>query len=431
MTNALKHIAVLLIIPFLLIPVFGGSVVTLTINGAIDPPVARYIDYGIDEAHKSGAEIIVILLDTPGGLMSSTESIVDKILHSDIPISVFIYPTGAKAASAGVFISMSSHIAAMAPGTHLGAAHPVSIGVGTGSDTSAVMMNKVTNDAVAWLKSLAQLRGRNEDWAEQAVRHSESIIATEAESMNVIDLIIDDINALLDTLHGDTVIIDNDTLELSLVNAVIEKINMTIPQKFLHIILNPNIAYLLMMLGILGIYFEFQNPGAIFPGVIGVLSILSAAYAFQILPVNYIGIIFLLAGVAMFILEFNIPGFGLLTTGGVIAMLLGSFMLTSGSPPEFAINWWTIIPTVAFVAFFFIFVVAKALMIQRKKSATGLEGLVGEIGEVSVDIPDRGYGKIMVHGEIWNAEANEFIARGTDVKVIKANGMTLFVEKAE
>lgn len=408
----------------------SSDVVILDFDGAVDPPLAQYIQSGINRAQQLNAELVLITMDTPGGLLSSTKDIVDVILSSSVPVAVFVYPDGARAASAGVFLMMSAHIAAMSPGTHIGAAHPVAIGLG--SDTSAVMREKATNDAIAWLRSLAQIRNRNQQWAERAVRYSEAITAIEAESLGIVDIIASNIEELLEKISGDTVTVKDTAVVLHLSEAEFIRIDMSLQQRVLHTLLNPNIAYLLLILGLLGIYFEFQHPGAIFPGVIGVISLLSAIYAFQILPVNYIGILLIIAGIAMFILEVKVPGFGILTSGGIIALLLGSFMLTSGNAPELRINWWTIIPTVAFVALFFIFVVAKALAVQRKKPATGVRGMIGEIGELSVGIPDgKTMGKVLVHGEIWNARADGEIPAGTTVKVKKVDRMVLWVEKVD
>ena len=409
--------------------VFADEVVVLNIDGAIDPPVASYILAGLERAQSSGASLVLITLDTPGGLMSSAKDIVDGILASRVPVAVFVYPPGARAASAGVFITMAAHIAAMAPGTHIGAAHPVF--VGPGSDTSSVMKEKVTNDAVAWLKSLAKLRGRNFRWAYDAVRESKSLTADEAESLGVIDLVAKDIDELLECLAGFEIHEGDSLLPLKLHNPQTTALEMSPQQKFLHKILNPNVAYLLFILGLLGLFFEFQHPGMIAPGVIGTISLLCSLYAFQILPVNYVGFLLIIAGIVMLILEVKLPGFGLLTAGGVISMLLGSFMLTSGNPPELRIDWWTIVPTVGFVAAFFLFIVAKALLIQTKKPATGAEGLVGEIAEVEVDIPAGGVGKVFVHGEIWNATSPVEIPRGRRCRVESVDGITLLVKPVE
>ncbi|RKZ32119.1 nodulation protein NfeD [bacterium] len=424
-----KAIKIFLIVIITVSFTFGEDVFLLDVKGAIDPPIYEYIRIGIQKAKESDATLVVITLDTPGGLMSSTKDIVAEILGSDIPVAVFVYPAGSRAASAGVFISMAAHISAMAPGTHIGAAHPVTIG--PPNDTSTIMREKVTNDAVAWLKSLARLRKRNIDWAIQSVKKSQSITAVEAESLNIIDIVAKDLNELFEKIEQFSINFDDTTVQISLNEPSVNTLEMTLQQKFLHTILNPNLAYLLMILGIIGLYLEFQNPGMIFPGVIGVISILSAIYAFQILPVNYVGILLIIAGIVMFILETQIPGFGLLTSGGIIAMLLGSFMLTSGNPPALKISWWTIIPTVAFVAILFIFIVAKALMIQRKKVTTGYDGLVGEIGEVIVEIPPDGVGKVLTHGEIWNAKSSSKLSKGTPVKIVKVDRMTIWVEEIE
>ncbi len=406
---------------------FGGTVLRIDVEGTIDPPVSQYVGLAIDRAHREGIDMLLLVLDTPGGLMSSTKEITGRIVNSDVPVAVYVYPRGARAASAGVFITMAAHVAAMAPGTHIGAAHPVALGMP--SDTSAVMDGKITNDAVAWIRSLAQLRGRNTRWAEKAVRESASITAFEAESLGVIDFVAESFDDLLNRIKADPAKFPKLSRKIEPEATEIVKMEMTLPQRFLHTILNPNLAYLLLMLGLLGIYFEFQHPGAILPGVVGVLSLLSAAYAFQILPVNYVGILFIIAGIGMFILEVKVPGFGLLTAGGALALFLGSLMLTSGNPPELRISLWTILPTVAFVVLLFVFVVTKALMIQRKKPATGLEGLLGEIGEVIDDIPEGGEGKVLVHGEIWNARSNKALPRGTKVRVVAVQRMTITVEE--
>ncbi|MCD6595734.1 nodulation protein NfeD [bacterium] len=422
----MKKLLKIFILLFVFTPLFSSDIIVLTIDGAIDPPIAEYICGGIEQANNSNSRLILILLDTPGGLMSSMKNIVNCIIHSDIPVSVFVYPKGARAASAGVFISMSSNIAAMAPGTHLGAAHPVSIGIG--SDTSSTMKEKVTNDAIAWLRSLAQLRKRNPDWAERTVKFSESITASEAESLKIIDLTADNIDDLIAKINHRKIAVGDTTTELDIDNPHLIYVDMNIPQKFLHTILNPNLAYLLLILGLVCIYLELQHPGAILPGVLGVISLFSAFYAFQILPVNYIGVLFIIAGIIMFILEIKIPGFGLLTTGGIVSMLFGSFMLTSGASPEMRIDWWTIVPTVLFIALLFIFVIAKALLIQTKKVATGYDGLIGEIGEVIQDISPDSIGKISAHGEIWNAKSDESIKKGEQVEIVKINGMLVRVK---
>ena len=426
--NILYSMKQILIIFIFVCAAFANTVLVLDCDGAIDPPMSQYIVSGLARAHSTNAELVIIIIDTPGGLMSATKEITDAIVNSDVPVAAFVYPRGARAASAGVFITMASHIAAMSPGTHIGAAHPV--GIGVGADTSQVMMEKSTNDAIAWLRSLAQLHGRNEQWAERAVRYSESITASEAESIGVIDLVAQDIESLLHKISGTTVKLHNGEKAPNTENAEIARLGMTVPQKVLHTILNPNIAYLLLIIGLVGLYLEFQHPGAILPGVAGVVSLLAAIYAFQILPVNYIGVLLIFAGIVMFILEVKMPGFGLLTGGGIVALLLGSFMLTSGNIPILRISWWTIIPTVLVVALLFIFVVAKALVIQRKKPATGIEGIVGEIGEVIAPISADAKGKVYVHGEIWDARAPYAIEKSASVRVARAEGMTLWVEKA-
>lgn len=405
----------------------SSQVLILEIEGPIDPPIEKYIKAGIDKAIIDNYTFVLIIMDTPGGLMSSTKGIVDKIIQSSVPIGVFIFPEGARAASAGAFISMASHISAMAPGTHIGAAHPVTIGFGH-QDTSKVMSEKATNDAIAWMKTLAQLRGRNTQWAERVVKHSEAVTAQEALNEGIIDFVAKDIDDFLSKSHGCRALTKNDTLEIELINPIIKKFPMPFTQKFLHDLLNPNIAYLLLIIGLLGLYFELQHPGTLFPGVAGTICLLSAIYAFQILPINYVGVLLIIAGVIMFILEVKLSGFGLLFAGGLISLMLGSFMLTSGNPPEFSIDWKVIVSAIAVLAIFFVFIVTKVLMTMKKKALTGIEGIVGEIGEVSVDIEADKIGKVLVHGEIWNARADQHIKKGTQVKVVKVQGMTIWVD---
>ncbi len=422
------------ILYILIIALFGLSmsseVIILELDGNVDPPMAGYLSKGIKKANVQNAELILIIIDTPGGLLTATKDIVDDILRSNVPVVAFVYPTGARSASAGVYITMASHVAAMAPGTRIGAAAPVAMGT-PGTDTSSTMMEKITNDAVAWIRSLAAHRSRNEGWAEDAVRKSVSITAEEAFELGVIEIIAKNIDELLKELDsleieiGDTVKI-LDTKHLNK-----KRIIMSLQEKFLHNILNPNVAYLLLMAGLLGLYLELHNPGAVLPGVVGVISILGAAYAFQILPVNYVGILLIIAGIIMFILEVKMPGFGLLFGGGLVSLVLGSFMLTSSNEPALRIDLWTILPTILIIALFFAFIVFKAIKTQKKRPITGLESIIGEIGEVEIEISPEQKGKVFVHGEIWNAKADRNIPKGATVKVVDVKQMILKVEETK
>ncbi len=399
----------------------------ISIDGAINPVSSKFILRNLNEAEKEGASCFVILLDTPGGLMSSTEDLTRAMMASEVPIVVFVYPSGGRAASAGVFITYSAHIAAMSPGTRIGAAHPVSM-MGSGGDSAETMMEKVANDAVANVRSIALERGRNPDWPERAIRESESITADEALELGVIDLIAEDVGSLFDAIDGLAYGPGKaDTLRLK--NPVAIERGMTNVEEFLFVILNPNIAYMLMMLGVIGIYLELQNPGGILPGVVGAISILMALYAFQILPVNYVGVALLILAVALFILEANTPSFGLLTTGGVVSMLAGSFLLTSGNASLFKISWFVILPTVALATLIAVFVLYKALRARTMRTSTGLEGMIGQKGVVAAKSSERLKNfYIEIHGELW-AGIGEELPAGTSVVVEGVEGGKLKVRR--
>ncbi|MCK5832167.1 nodulation protein NfeD [bacterium] len=405
------------------------SVPLITIDGAINPVSAKFILRNLEQAQEEGASCFIILLDTPGGLMTSTEDLTRAIMSSDVPVVVYVYPRGGRAASAGVFISYSSHIVAMTPGTRIGAAHPVSMmGSGGKSDSTETMMEKVANDAVANVRAMALERGRNPDWPEKAVRKSESITADKALELGVVDLIAEDVEDLLIKINGLAYGLEKeDTLRLKKPVAIERK--MTNVEDFLFVILNPNIAYMLMMLGMVGIYLELQNPGGILPGVVGAISILLALYAFQILPVNYVGIAFLILAVALFILEANTPTFGLLTTGGVVSMLAGSFLLTSGNATLFTISWSVILPTVALAAIISIFVLWKAVKARISQPKTGKEGMIGLKGVVVEKAsPNLKNSYIEIHGELW-AAFGEGLSLGNEVVVIAIESGKLKVKK--
>ncbi|HHS51192.1 MAG TPA: nodulation protein NfeD [candidate division Zixibacteria bacterium] len=407
----------------------ASAVPTVAVDGAINPVSARFIMRNLERAEAEGAPCFIILLDTPGGLMTSTEDLTRAIMSAEIPVVVYVYPRGGRAASAGVFIAYSAHIAAMTPGTRIGAAHPVSMMGAENSDSANTMMDKVANDAVANVRAMALERGRNPDWPERAIRDSESITADDALSLGVIDLIAEDVEDLLEKLDGLSYgPAKRDTLRLSA--PFIDKRRMTSAEEFLFTLLNPNIAYLLMMLGIVGIYLELQNPGGIFPGVVGTISILLALYAFQILPVNYVGVALLILAVGLFILEANTPTFGLLTTGGVVSMLAGSFLLTSGNPSLFTISWSVILPTVAAAAIISIIVIYKAIQATLTKPATGMEGMVGLRGVVAKKSrPELKNWFIEVRGELWSAVGEE-LPPGTEVIVEAVENGKLRVREA-
>ena len=368
--------------------------------------------------------------------MNSMRDIIKAFLNSEIPIIVYISPRGAQAASAGVFITIAAHIAAMSPGTNIGAAHPVSIGGGgifggrQDSSSTKTMMEKVTNDAVAFIKAIARERGRNEEWVEEAVRKSVSITETEALKENVIDLVAGNLNELIAKIDGKKVKTPTREVRLNTRNARVVMKPMGLHFRILNAISDPNIAYLLLILGFYGLFFELSNPGTIFPGVLGAIFLILAFFAFQILPINYAGLALIIVGIILFILEVKITSYGLLTIGGIISMIIGSMMLinTSEAPKQlFSISLQVIIPVVIFTAIFFIIALSLALKAHRKKVSTGSEGIIGEKGHALTDIDLEGM--VMVHGEYWKARASEKISKGEKIKVKAVEGMILVVEK--
>ncbi len=396
-----------------------GDVYIVKVADAIGPGVAEYIDRGLETAAEADAACVVIALDTPGGLADSMREIVQAIYRCPVPVVVFVSPSGARAASAGVMITLAADIAAMAPGTNIGAAHPVGSG---GKDIEGTMAKKVTNDMVAFAKSIAKRRGRNEKWAEKAVRESVSATETEALEKHVIDLVADNIDDLLQKIDGRSVK-GKGVLHLAGARQVVLK--ETLRDKVLKTISNPNIAYILMMIGLAGLYFELAHPGAVFPGVIGGISLILAFFAFQTLPVNYAGFLLILLAIVLFIMEMKITSYGLLSVAGVASLALGSLMLFERGGPGMQLAWDVFIPTIAVVSGFFVLVAWVVFRAQFTTARTGLDGLVGEIGEVKQDIAPEG--RVFVHGELWKAVADEPIARGTRVRVVEAKGMVLKV----
>jgi membrane-bound serine protease (ClpP class) len=398
----------------------NSDIYVINVADAIGPGVAGHIGRGLAEAANADAACTVIALDTPGGLADSMREIVQDIYRSPVPVVVFVSPSGARAASAGVMITLAADIAAMAPGTNIGAAHPVGAG---GKEIENTMADKVTNDMVAYVKSIAERRGRNAEWAERAVRESVSATETEALEKNVIDVVADDLDALLSKIDGRE-IPGKGVLDLSGARRVV--VEATLRDKVLKAISNPNIAYILMMLGLAGLYFELSHPGAIFPGVIGGISLILAFFAFQTLPVNYAGFLLILLGIVLFIMEMKIVSYGLLSVAGVVALALGSLMLFEGGGPGMQLAWNVFVPTVAIVSAFFAVVAGLVFRAHVSHTRTGLDGLVGEIGEVRKDIDPEG--RVFVHGELWKAIADEPISAGTKVKVVEAKGLVVKVE---
>lgn len=399
----------------------------IEVDGIINPATAKFITDSIDQATQQNAQCLIIQLDTPGGLMESMRIIVKKILTANIPIIVYVAPSGARAASAGVFITLSAHIAVMAPGTHIGAAHPVTLGA-EGKE-SKTMTEKVVNDAAADIKATAKMRGRNVDWAEKAVRKSVSITEEEALKLKVIDFVSPDLQGLLTKIDGRIVKFNGVTRTLHTKGVQPQPIQMSWRERLLDIISNPTIAYILLMLGIYGIFFELSSPGAILPGVVGGIFLILAFYALQMLPVNYAGLALIFFGIILFIAEIKVVSHGLLAVGGVISLFLGSIMLFHTPTEYMRISMSVIIPAVLVSAAFFIFAVTKAIKARLSKPTTGMEGLIGEIGTASTPIAPEG--KVSIHGEFWDVISDQNIERGEKVQVIGVTNLKLKVKKIE
>jgi membrane-bound serine protease (ClpP class) len=383
----------------------------------IHPVTSEYILNAIEKAEKEDARLLILAINTPGGLDSSMREIISHILSSKVPIAAYVSPHGARAASAGFFICMACDIFAMAPGTSTGAAHPVGISI-TGQQMDETMAEKVTNDAAAYIKTLAEKRGRNIKMAEDAVRLSLSYTETEAYKGGLIDLIANNTTDVVDHYDGKVIQrFDGEEVRLELRGEPIMDIPMSSREKFLLTISNPNLAYILLMLGLLGLYFEFSNPGAILPGVLGGISLLLAIFSFQILPINYVGLILILLAIGLFILEIKIQSYGILSIGGIIAMVIGSIMLIEAPIPELRPSLKFIIPVAVGLSLIFIFLVVIVIRAHAKKIYTGKEGLVGQVGKAQTDLTPKG--KVFVHGELWNAEADQNISKGTEVKVVE------------
>ena len=406
------------------------QVLVLRLNGAINPLKAEYVVSGIAEAVEKNYACLVIEMDTPGGLMESTRLITQAMLASATPVVVYVSPVGAHAASAGVFITYASHVAAMAPGTNIGAAHPVNLGGGS-ADSSNTMMEKVTNDAVAQIKAVAERRGRNVAWAEEAVRKSVSITAKEALAQNVIEFIAPNLDSLLHLIDGREVEIADRKIKLATAGAKTVMKEMNWRHKLLDRISDPNLVYILMLLGIYGIIFELSNPGAIFPGVLGGICLILALYALQTLPVNWAGALLILFAIVLFILEIKVTSFGILTLGGIAAMFLGSMMLFKEPQTDFepviSVSKQLVIAATLVTAIFFLFTVGMVIKGQRSPVATGAEGMIGEIGQTLTALAP--HGKVRVHGEIWKARSSAAVEAGAEVRVIAVKNLEVVVEK--
>jgi membrane-bound serine protease (ClpP class) len=401
-----------------------GHILHLTVKSTINPVISEYIDKGLKKAASEGAVCAIVQMDTPGGLDTAMRDIVQSILNSPVPVIVYIAPSGARAASAGVLITMAAHIAAMAPGTNIGAAHPVGLGGGKMDET---MLKKVENDAAAYAKSLAEQRGRNVEWAVQAVRESESVSAQRALELKIIDLVASSLPDLIEKVNGREIETVWGTRTLALEDVPIEREEMGWRYRLLDTLSNPNIAYILMMLGFYGLFFELSNPGVIFPGVFGAICLIMAFFALQTLPVNYAGVLLILLAIILFIAEIKVTSYGVLTLGGIVALVLGSLMLIESPDPALRVSWYVILPMVLTTAGFFIFALSFALRAQLRQPTTGQEGLIGARCKVVSPIDPEG--KVFVHGEYWNAESDEVFQTGDTVEVAEVSELTLKVKR--
>ncbi len=407
-------------------PSLASNVYLLKIDSAITPATANFFLYGLAKAQKDGAKALILELDTPGGLVESTREMVKAMLDSEVPVIVYVAPTGARAASAGAFIVLASHLAAMAEGTHLGAAHPVEL---TGK-TDPKIMEKIVNDLAAWAKNLAQLKRRDIKFAEEMVKKSLSLTEKEALQRGVIEIIAPNLSELLNLANGRKIKLKNQEIVLKLQGISVETIEEDFKTRLLKVLTNPNLIYFLLMIGLLGLYLEFSHPGAILPGVVGAICLVLALFGLSILPLNYAGLALILLSALLFFLETQIPSHGLLTIGGVISLLLGSILLFGNNPPWLQIYRPLLYTAIVTFSFLFGGIAYLVLKMQRKKTVSGSEGLLGEIGKVIEEVSPKG-GKVFILGEIWNAYADHTIPRGERVRVIKKEGLKLKVERIE
>ncbi|MBI2875657.1 MAG: nodulation protein NfeD [Candidatus Tectomicrobia bacterium] len=404
----------------------SGEIRVLEVDDVINPIIAEYITDGIEKAVQEQAELLIIQLDTPGGLDRSMRIIIKEMLNSSVPTVVYVAPSGSRAASAGVFITIAAHIGAMAPGTNMGAAHPVAMG---GEKMDPTLSKKIENDAVAYIRSIAEKRGKNADWAEKAVRQSVSISEKEALQLKVIDLIAPSLPALLKALNGRKVETVAGPKVLRTAGKKIVHQEMNLRQRVLALLSDPNVAYLLLMLGFYGLIFELSSPGAVLPGIIGGICLVLGLYALQMLPVNYAGLRLILLAIILFRAALKVPSYGALTIGGIIAMVLGSLMLIDTPATYLRISLQLIVPMAIATAAFFSLLVRAVFRAHRIKPATGQEGLVGDIGVV------RSWGgstgRVFVQGELWEARSEDALREGEEVRIIGVEGLRLRVKRKE
>jgi membrane-bound serine protease (ClpP class) len=414
-------LVILALCPFIPTQASARQVNVIRVESVISPSSADYIVSAIKQAEKDKVAALVIELDTPGGLDTSMRAIIKEMLAAERPIVVYVAPSGARAASAGAFITVAAHIAAMAPGTNIGAASPVAIG----GEMGKTMEKKVNNDAAAYMRTIAEKRGRPIDLAEEWVRKATSKTETEALKAHLIDVVSPKLEDLLQTIDGRIVTTAAGKVKIETKDAIIHREEMNLREKVLRIITDPTIAYLLLILGLAGLYFEFSTPGAVLPGILGGISLILALYAFQQLPINYAGVLLILLAIVMFIAEIKVASHGVLTLGGIAAMILGSMMLIDTSAPYLRISIGAILATAGATAAFFLVVVGAGVRALHSKTATGQEGLVGQVGLVRTRLAPRG--QISLRGELWNAECEQAIEPGGSVRVTAVDGLTLQV----
>jgi membrane-bound serine protease (ClpP class) len=403
----------------------AAPVASIAIDGVISPVTLRLVETAIERAKIEKAQALVVQLDTPGGLERSMRLIVQRILNADVPVVIFVAPTGARAASAGVFITMAAHVAAMAPATNIGAAHPVALGGGADKES----MRKIENDAAAFIRSVALERGRNAEWAEKAVRQSVSVTEREAVRLKVVDLVAASVPELLEKIDGRTVKTSKGPVTLATRGVSVRAIEIGFRDRFLNVITDPNVAYILMMLGMLGLFFELSNPGVIFPGVIGGISLILAFFAFQSLPINFAGLLLILLGIVLLVAEIKIVSHGVLAIGGVIAMALGSLMLFDAPDAGFRVSWWLVLATVGATAGALLVAMTAGVRALARPPMLGTSGMIGATGIARGPLEPEG--QVSVHGELWRAVAEgQTIDDGAPVRIVGIDGLTLKVVKA-
>lgn len=417
-----------------------GAIHYVKVDGVVNPVMSEFLLGAIGEAERSGSSVVVIEIDTPGGLDLSMRDIIKGIFASKVPVVIYVAPSGSRAASAGVFLAYASHIAAMAPGTNIGSAHPVQMGPGGGTlpkkkegeeRDESIMEAKIVNDAVGYIKSIAAKRGRNVEWAEAAVRESVNVTAREALELGVIDIVAEDRDELFKALEGRVVDVEGvGEVKVGVKGAEVVEVEMGFRHSILKVITNPNVAYILMLVGVVGLYFELQAPGLILPGVVGAISLILSFYAFQTLPVNYAGLALIGLAVIFFIAETQVPSFGLLAIPGVISFAIGSIMLFDSPLPYMRVSPWTVFVVTVLFSLIMLAIMAMAVRIHKRRPVSGMEGMVGDVGTVeNAFTPEGDYytGKVFVDGEYWSSTSREGIVSGSKVDVIAIKGLTLEV----